>query len=316
MLFAWLPMSPQPKPMMLPFMEDPQRRRRERGHSDADRRRRRMASVVRPYNPESPVRRRRSGAHRPAEEESDSASSSLTSDEQHRGRPSAAPALPPSPAPERRRSKPRYHRLRHRKQREGFSPVAERPSSQKRAHSRQQPPQRDHGRDSRRNAGAPPSGRKRRREDSRSHSPESSQTLEPPPPPPPGWDDERDDIHDQDASSSAPQHAGASGSDRRPEPAREYWPKRRVPGGGWEKRRRWRAIQHQERIAAGQFPDRNRPTGAQLVGQACRGCSGRQHHALGCPRLLCGDCCRKHPAGPCGDHRKGRVPPPSGATAA
>ena len=304
MLFAWLPMSPQPKPMMLPFMEDRQPRRRQRGHGDADRGRRRMASVVRPYNPESPVRLRRSGAHRPSEEESDSASSSLTGDEQRRGRPSAVPA-PSSPAPQARRSQPRYHRLRHRKQREGFSPVAERPSSQKRAHSRQQPPQRDHGRDSRRSAGAPPSGRKRRREDSRSHSSESSQTLEPPPPPPPppGWDDERDDVHDQDASSSA-QLAGASGSDRRPEPAREYWPKRRVPGGGWEKRRRWRAIQHQERIAAGQFPDRNRPTGAQLVGQACRGCSGRQHYALGCPRLLCGDCCRRHPAGPCGDHRR------------
>ena len=289
--------------MMLPFMEDRQPRRRQRGHGDADRGRRRMASAVRPYNPESPVRHRRSGAHRPAQEDSDSASSSLTADEQRRGCPSAAPALPPSPAPERRRSKPRYHRLRHRKQREGFSPVAERPSSQKRAHSRQQPPQQDHGR-GRCNAGAPPSGRKRRREDSRSHSPESSQTLEPPPspPPPPGWDDERDDVHDQDASSSA-QLAGASGSDRRPEPAREYWPKRRVPGGGWEKRRRWRAIQHQERIAAGHVPDPNRPTGAQLVGQGCRGCNGRQHFALNCLRQLCGDCCRKHAEGPCREHR-------------
>ena len=306
MFSAWLSnhLSPQPKPMMLPFMEDRQRRRWQRGLGDADRRRRRMAPVVRPPSPESPVGQR-SGAHRPAEEESDSSSSShgTPSDEQRRGRPSAAPS---SPSPQARRSQPRYHRLRHRKQREGFSPVAERPSSQKRAHSRQQPPQRDHGRDSRRTAGAPPSGRKRPREESRSHSPDPRPLNPPPPPPPPpaGWDD-HDEGHHPDASSSA-QTAGASDrtSWRRRESTRGYWEKRHTPDGKWAQRRRRRAVQHQERVAAGQAPDPGRPTGAQLAGQGCEGCGGRQHFPFSCLRRLCGDCCRAHPERPCKDHRR------------
>jgi hypothetical protein len=67
-------------------------------------------------------------------------------------------------------------------------------------------------------------------------------------------------------------------------------------------RHRSRAAVHQARDFDGEPNHHHRILGPEAVGQACHGCSGRNHRGLACSRQLCRICCNRLPGGPCRWH--------------